>query len=446
MTKRLISLMLAVLMLAFTLVSCGKDGDAIDNAVNDASRYTSTLTLWVITESKLVQKASELLHAGYDPDKYPEEPGRQTEEQAAFIATLEPGLEKTWRQVDDICDQINVLTKKRFKTQVIIRYFTEDEYYAKLEAAFTDLSAAQAEAEQSGKPLFAEVTSDETVKDEHGVPELKYPTALDAQADIVFVGGSQNYFKYVSNNWLAEIESKDIEDSATQLTYHLTSALLSAPKCNGKIYAIPNNNPLGEYTYVAIDTALMQEYYMSTDAIGNSMYSAEMKQFLAYVYNRDGGEQIYPIYSATGKVDFEMLHYWSFDTNYVQTPGVFSLFGGFYSSTTTPFDTLPYRNVLTQDSYLNALETKVYYENTEGYITQDANARSAVRVVKGTAADKAELERMGYTVLTTSTPRISDDDVFGSMFAVGKVNRDKSRSLEIIAMLNTEPEIRNLLQ
>ena len=122
MTKRLISLMLAVLMLAFALTSCGSDEDALENTVDDASRYTSTINLWVITESKLVQRASELLYAGNDPDKYPEEPAKQTEEQKAFIAELESeyvGLEKTWRQLDDICDKLNTLTKKRFKTQTL---------------------------------------------------------------------------------------------------------------------------------------------------------------------------------------------------------------------------------------------------------------------------------------------------------------------------------------
>ena len=228
MTKRLISLMLAVLMLAFVFVSCGNDEDALENTVNDASRYTSTINMWVITESALVEKASELLYAGNDPDKYPEQANKQTDEQKAFLASLaavDAGLEKAWRQLDDVCDQINALTKKRFKTQVNIRYYTEETYYTKLEGAFTDLAAAKAEAEKTSKPLFAENTEEQATT---SATELKYPTALDFQADIVFVSGSQNYFKYVNNGWLTEIKSEDISNYASQLSYHLTSALLSA--------------------------------------------------------------------------------------------------------------------------------------------------------------------------------------------------------------------------
>ncbi len=157
MTKRLISLMLAVLMLAFVFVSCGNDGDAIDNAVNEASRYTSTINMWVITDSALVERASELLMKGHDPDKYPEETYKQNDEQKAFLATLaaeNANLEKAWRQLDDVCDRINDLTKKRFKTQVNIKYFTEESYYTKLEAAFSDMAALKAETEKTGKPIF----------------------------------------------------------------------------------------------------------------------------------------------------------------------------------------------------------------------------------------------------------------------------------------------------
>lgn len=444
MTKRLISLMLAVLMLAFALVSCGNDGDAIDNAVNEASRYTSTINMWVITESKMVQKASELLRQGNDPDKYPEEESAQTDEQKTFLASLEAGLEKAWRQLDDVCDQINVLTKKRFKTQINFRFFTEDEYYTKLEGAFTDIAAAKAEADKTGAPLFLEIAEGETEKNEQGVPELKYPATLDAQADIVFVGGAQNYFKYVENGWLAEIKADDISNFAPQLQYHLTASLLSASKYDGKTYAIPNNNPLGEYTYLAVDSALMEKYAIKASEMGNSLYSAETKRLLDYVYAEADGT--YPIYSANGKVDFELLHYWSFDENYALSPATFSLFGGFYAADATPAQTVAYRNLFVQEAYTSALKTKTYYENTANYITRDPSAPAAVRVVKGTFADKAALERDGYEVLTVSAPRAADEDVFGAMFAVGAITRDKNRNLEIIAMLNTESEIRNLLQ
>ena len=57
MTKRLISLMLAMLMLLAVFTSCGEDEDAIDSTMNEAARYTSAMNLWVITESKLVEKA-----------------------------------------------------------------------------------------------------------------------------------------------------------------------------------------------------------------------------------------------------------------------------------------------------------------------------------------------------------------------------------------------------
>ena len=191
---------------------------------------------------------------------------------------------------------------------------------------------------------------------------------------------------------------------------------------------------------------LPEEYIykpLVTDNSPEVMRGDEARAFLDDVYNYEG---ISPIYSANGEVDFEMLHYWYFNEAYEQAPSTFSLFGGFYTASSTPAETLVYRNVFTLPVYTEALETKVYYENTADYITNDASAPSAARVVKGTASDKAALEAQGYTVLTVAAPRIADEDVFDSMFAIGAITRDKSRNLEIIAMLNTEPEIRNLLQ
>ena len=437
--------MLAVLMLACVLASCGKEKDALDNTVEQASRYTSTINLWMVTESPYLQKASEMLFAGQDPDSYPEKETAQTAEQKAFLATLGSELEAAWRQLDDVQDQLNVLTKKRFKTKVNLRYFVdeagENGYYAKLEKAFNDIDSAKA----NGVSLYPEITEEETVKNEYGIPELKYPTALDFQVDVLFVGGAANYYKYADMGWITPLDEM-IPNSAVQLTYHLTPTLLSAAKYNGVTYAIPNNGILGEYKYLAVKTDLMNEYYISADKLENSLYSAEMKQFLTYVA-KDG---VTPIYSETGKIELENIHYWSYAVDgsyYVQQPDTFSLFGGFYSATDAQGTRVDCENLLLNSQYSANMMLKLEYESN-GYVTADPNAKTqaAVRIETGDYAMKADLEKDGYTVLAIESPRITDEDVFDAMFAVGSHTQDPNRALEIIAMLNTEPEIRNLLQ
>jgi len=59
---------------------------------------------------------------------------------------------------------------------------------------------------------------------------------------------------------------------------------------------------------------------------------------------------------------------------------------------------------------------------------------------------KAELEAQGYSVFVAEQPRVTDEDVFSSMFAVGADTHDEERAMEIITYLNTDATVRNLLQ
>ena len=59
MMKKIICLVLGLLMVLMAFTACGNEEDAKD-AINDvASRTTTTLNMWVITESELVAEMSE---------------------------------------------------------------------------------------------------------------------------------------------------------------------------------------------------------------------------------------------------------------------------------------------------------------------------------------------------------------------------------------------------
>ncbi len=423
MAKRLISLMLATLMLLFVFTSCSDDGDAISGTIDEASRYTTTLNFWVISEE------------GMDAD------------QAAAVNAA-----------------INKLTKKKFRTQVNIKYISEADYYATVEKAFVDYETALAEAKKKGEKLTSSATSQETVLNEYGIPELKYPVAHESQVDVLFIGDAEKYRTYIDNGWITSIEGL-LENYAAELAYYISPALLNTAKYNG-IYGVPNNTTIGSYTYLAVDEDLANEYLKDPEEnFDNDIYSTGCYEFLTYVYEdyknlaADDDDKIYPIYSETGKVDFSRVHYWGYDVDSVAnvclpTPDTFSIFGGFYFSNSYQGSNLGTYNLLTDESYQSMLAKKAVYENTgkdtagvaDDFVTTDASARAAVRIVEGDWADKAELESLGYTVFTVEEPRATDEEVFGSMFAIGSHTTDEQRSMEIIAYLNTNEEMRNLLQ
>ena len=453
MTKRLISLMLAVLMMLAVFTSCADNGDAVENTVDEASRYTSTINMWLITESADVQKASEYLANGYDPDDFVgTKLEERTDTEKAEVAKLSAAQKLAWEQLDDISEELNKITKKQFKTQVILRCVTEDGYYETVEKAFADYKQ---ELENGGMSSEEMLQKEETVLNEYGIPELKYPKASAAQVDILFVGDIVKYRQYAESGDIAPL-TEMIENSAVKLSYYISSLLLSSAMYNGEVYGVPNNHTIGEYTYIAVDEKLANEYLTTPERLENSVFSSEAYRLLEYVYEASQGEadpekKVYPIYSETGTIDLSMLHYWTFNPDspnatYIQSPETFSLFGGFYTASDAQGSLVRCTNLLTSQEYATNLQRKLRYENTPGYITDNPDHASAVRIVKGDYTMQEVLEGQGYKVFVAEQPRVTDNDVFSSMFAVGANTRDQERAMEIITYLNTNSELRNLLQ
>ena len=50
MNKKLICLLLSFAFLVPALVSCNKKSDALNDTAKEASRYTTTLNVWLVTE------------------------------------------------------------------------------------------------------------------------------------------------------------------------------------------------------------------------------------------------------------------------------------------------------------------------------------------------------------------------------------------------------------
>ena len=98
MRKRLLCILLAAVMLlsAAALSGCaGTTGDVKDNISKDASENAVTLVMWLVTNDTTTPEA-----------------------------------------VENVQTAINKITQDKFKIRLLLKYYTEDEYYQKLEDAF----------------------------------------------------------------------------------------------------------------------------------------------------------------------------------------------------------------------------------------------------------------------------------------------------------------------
>ncbi|MGM9683456.1 MAG: hypothetical protein ACI3XQ_07645, partial [Eubacteriales bacterium] len=116
MNKRLICLILSLLMLlSGCLAGCSQktSDEVIDDTNEEASKSTITLAMYLVSENEV------------------------SEEQATAIQ-----------------DAVNKITKSKFKTRLMLYFFTEDQYYTALEDAFKahdDAEEAKKAAQESLK-------------------------------------------------------------------------------------------------------------------------------------------------------------------------------------------------------------------------------------------------------------------------------------------------------
>ena len=292
MKKKLLCLTLSLMMLlSCVLVSCsnaGKNGED-DGGGDEVDNSAKTIVMWVVTEEETDEKAMELVN-----------------------------------------DAFTKITKAKFKTNVVIKFCTEDEYYDKLEAAIEaqqydiemqekhDKALRQYLRLHKGEKDPAELTKDfyveypeyvkyaqveepeddedateseeETFVNDYGIIEIKYPEPKENQVDIFYLSGYDKYMEYYNAEWLASL-SEELSTSSKKLNDYISTSLLNGVQIEGGVYAIPNNVEIGEYTYMMIDKEKFDMYYQKIDKVNSVL---DLNTFLNDIANDNQAKGLTP--------------------------------------------------------------------------------------------------------------------------------------------------------
>ncbi len=284
MNKKLICLTMSILMLlACLFTSCsGVKTEEEDSGVDNSAK---TITMWVITDDATTDTAKEKVN-----------------------------------------EEFTKITKAKFKTNVVIKFCTEDEYYEKLEgtirAAQADIELEEEASKELRKylkahkgekspeeltkdfyienPQYAKfqdveeededapVTEEETFKNDFGITEIKYPEEQENQVDIFYLSGYDKYMQYYNDEWLSSL-SEELNTASKKMTDYISTSLLNGVQIEGGVYAIPNNVPIGEYTYMMIDKTLFDRYYQKIDKVNSVL---DLATFLNDVKNENGDKSV----------------------------------------------------------------------------------------------------------------------------------------------------------
>ncbi len=486
MKKRLLCLFLGmILLLSCVLTGCEQEKTEADV---DSDMGAKTITMTVITEKKVCNTDKELadyLEQECNGDKESEKYKAMLETMAAYEA-VEAAFTK--------------ITKKD-KTNVDLLFYTEEEYYNMLEVAMAEYALEKKNAEMAERALdhyikefrtvypeyskeaiaksfykhFPEYekyknfsseggsAEDQYQKNEFGINELVYPAAEENQLDIIYLSGKDMYYSYIENEWIIAL-NEHLSTTGGKLNDYITPALMNGVKVNGQTFAIPNNVQMGEYTYMMVDKELADQYKYTYQSFSNLV---DCRYFLEDVAKNEN--DILPIDSSFDECIDLFVWYWNIDVTTdpeygtykynVNTDNKFSLLGTVYSHPSNVGRgevNLNWTNLLADAEYRDIFTCLKGYEINGYYNSGNDSRAAAISFVNGTyAIQKAAKENGGvytdengkeYYAYVAKYPMADEYSLYGNMFAVSANTKYAEACMEVITLINTNAEARNILQ
>ncbi len=426
MKKKLLCMFLCIIMmLSFVLTSCSVESGGEDTVVGEedlteeADRTPVTLTFWLPAETAMSEET---------------------------VAAVEAAM--------------NDYLKSNFTTAVELKIFDEETYEKEMLGridAIEKKAAEEAEAKRIRRemerearrrgetlpPLETEsetvVTEVETVKNEWGVKELKYPAVNEDQFDIFLITDYNMYLSLADRDALSELDTS-LAGSSKVLRSYINSVFFETAKFNGTTYAIPNNHGLGEYKYLLLNKELIEKYSYDADTFGSSVAKdgniSSLEEFIRDIERYEDLSAVTPLLSW---VEPAGMYYWSLD-------GSWSVLSSMVKSNDT-FSTLGSINsIFKNNAYKSNFKLMKAFEE-DGLIAEDPAAceNFAVGVVSCDLDQLAAYEE-NYYVYTYEAPMITQEDVFAGAFAVSSYTENLDRAMEVITALNTDVRLRDILQ
>jgi hypothetical protein len=369
-------------------------------------------------------------------------------------------------------EALNEIFAARFKTKIDLTLVTEDEYmdlveeriaiakeyevYDKAIAQYNAYIKNQANKKPSTDKIFGNwissgvevnietlatrlvYVSEQTTVHEDGRVETLYPEAR-SPVDIVMIVDEKMYDDFMD---MGLLEAKNIDVNLTSYKnlqkYIYPTFFSELNNLKGKVNAIPNNNMLAESTYLVVKKDLAEKYDFDIEAFKN--YS-DLSAFLALV---KANEEIVPF------------------KNVPDALGIFKLFSedvaigayldplvGYNPEEGEKYSKMEIKNLFEIKEYTNHVSLMEEYTKL-GYFSRDEYVLNgfAVEVIKGDASVKARYdnEESEYLVKEIQVPFVLREAIFDGMLAPTAYTSNLERSLEIIEAINTDPEVKNLLQ
>lgn len=368
-------------------------------------------------------------------------------------------------------DAINKITKARYETAIDLTLVTLDEYeelinakvkeaeyYTNVDKAIKNYnsyvknqaenSAASLQSSNNSKKKWVKsiqtvaaatiatrslYTAEQTTVYEDGTIETVYPDAA-SPIDIVMITGRDMYDRFDENGVLISLDNYVATTYKKLRQYIYPSFFDELKNITGDIKAIPNNNLLANYKYLVVNKELADKYEFNIDLVKD--YN-DLSDFLAAVKAGESG-----IVPFSEKPDALGIFY-AFSED-IAIGSYFDPLLGYDVEAGTSFTTSNLFDIPQYRTYLSTMES---FENN-GYFGNGTEENWAVKVIVGDASVEATfgLDEGDYYTKVIQNPFIEEDILFRGMMGVSNYSSNPDRAMEIILMINTDSDVKNLLQ
>ncbi len=431
MTKRLISLILALIMLCSLCMSaCSteeKKEEGEEAAEEEVQRQNLALTLYAIVEE----------------------------------GTTEEGLKAVEEKISNYC-------VAKYKTAIDLRFFTEKEYQAALNAQYDKFAAAEAEkfkaeqeaaaAAKSEAAYKATLTPDERIKYEQKkrleakqkaeeekkkqeeqaelVEQGKDKAVIkDVQVDIIYIPSMQDYYDYIDQKLLIDLNTY-LDNEHKKIKDFVFPSFMTAATVDGTVYGIPNNSAIASNeTFLLVNTALAKKYGLDLSTVRSIK---DLEPTLARVAAGEAG--IAPL---AGDFDPEGIVFYD-GIDMANTTGVFTdnLLGGSFTGTNTNAALNP--NSTASTAFVDYCALKADWR-AKGYLS-NATGSFFASVQELTEEEKMDWEKKGYTAhLYKGADFSTEAALSGGLFGISSHCQYPDRAMEVLELLSTDATLRNLL-
>jgi len=417
MKKKLMCLFLCTSMLLGMLAGCNKDDGNETADIEESERVAMTLSLWLPTNEGTTEEAIELTEVALNKltqSKFDTAIELHAIPRSEYQATIDAKIAEVEKLIEE---EERAAEERRKKAK---------------EEAQKDKDAAKAETE----PVET-LIPEETYVDDLGITLVKYPSVASTQMDIFLVQGYDNYYRYIENEQIQQLDS-ELNATSKILKSYIFENFFSLLKADG-IYGVPNNHPVGEYDFLLVNKELVDTYDYDPQNLNTVLKCQDFIKDMAYLQSK-GEEPLKDVTLVLGDIEAINMNYWSID-------GEWSLLGSQITNTMTYNSKCPPKSTLGINPYVNTIgmmkEMKEAGWVGDGIV--DEGEKFAVGVISGDGTIAAKYAD-DYYVSVYGKPVMTRDDVYGSLFAVSSYTKNFARSMEIVTYLNTNKDFRTILQ